>query len=632
MSTRKLLLADDSVTIQKVVNLTFADEGIEVIAVGSGDAAMEKMAEVSPDLVMADINMPGLTGYQVCERIKQDENYKNTPVILLVGSFEPFDEEEAKRVGANDFLTKPFQSIRQLVNKVTVLLDANDHSAAQLYEATANNSFADTLEMNEPEITDSDKANDLGDAGMDDEMIQTNSVNSFALDESAKFESKDFVSDEDPEDYKKTQPLSVYDLKEFSFVADSPEKENESQSSENAYLSESEQHDLQSFNENSFIEDKTNQFAEDKTDEDVSSAQDYFENSASETQPDVQNFYDSILEENEPENKNKENFSSFLDSSDDDLLEIPFDEEEEWETTETAEESEDNSAESVEPTSIEDKSEQQVQDEVSEEKTEESFAEQDQIAEESESNPPFENDDERSEESFAKQESITEEDFQDAESESDKQSAGQETSLIDELPQPESFEENQEEIPIQGFYESEESASQEVSEDAQSEELSEENSQVELGDELQSQESDEENVAEEVEEVNEEISSPEVTEETSQEEATDNEDNQPEYAELSENYHGENEVVVGSLLEPENQESKVINEEKTSENLAENQQPTESSAQFSPEVIDAIARRVVEMLSDKVVREIAWEVVPQHADLVIKKAVEEKLAEETLKE
>jgi CheY-like chemotaxis protein len=128
VAQRKLLLADDSITIQKVVNLTFADEGIEVITVGDGDSAMDKLEEVKPDLIMADVNMPGLNGYQICERIRQSEDLKKTPVILLVGSFEPFDEAEAKRVGANDFLTKPFQSIRQLVSKVTDLLQGSSQN------------------------------------------------------------------------------------------------------------------------------------------------------------------------------------------------------------------------------------------------------------------------------------------------------------------------------------------------------------------------------------------------------------------------------------------------------------------------------------------------------------------------
>jgi len=69
VSKRKLLLADDSVTIQKVVNLTFADEGIEVITVGDGDSAMQKFVEDKPDLVMADVNMPGLDGYRIVQCI-----------------------------------------------------------------------------------------------------------------------------------------------------------------------------------------------------------------------------------------------------------------------------------------------------------------------------------------------------------------------------------------------------------------------------------------------------------------------------------------------------------------------------------------------------------------------------------
>ncbi|RMG06926.1 MAG: response regulator, partial [Acidobacteria bacterium] len=121
--SKKLLLADDSVTIQKVVNLTFADEGIDVITVGDGDTAIKLVTELKPDIVIADVHMPGLNGYQVCEKIKTTEELKKIPVILLVGTFEPFDEEEAKRVGADDFLMKPFQSIRLLISKVSELLE-----------------------------------------------------------------------------------------------------------------------------------------------------------------------------------------------------------------------------------------------------------------------------------------------------------------------------------------------------------------------------------------------------------------------------------------------------------------------------------------------------------------------------
>jgi CheY-like chemotaxis protein len=122
ISGLKLLIADDSVTIQKVVELTFLDEGMTVASAGDGDQAIDKLEEFAPDVVLADVVMPGRTGYEVCEAIKQSERFHHIPVMLLVGSFEPFDEAEARRVGADDVLTKPFQSIRQLVNRVGTLL------------------------------------------------------------------------------------------------------------------------------------------------------------------------------------------------------------------------------------------------------------------------------------------------------------------------------------------------------------------------------------------------------------------------------------------------------------------------------------------------------------------------------
>lgn len=122
LAGRKLLLADDSITIQKIVALTFADEGIQVVAVSDGAEAVEALEEILPDIVLADVHMPNLTGYQVCEHIKRTERLKHIKVMLLVGSFEPFDEVEARRVGADDTLTKPFQSIRNLVDKVSSLL------------------------------------------------------------------------------------------------------------------------------------------------------------------------------------------------------------------------------------------------------------------------------------------------------------------------------------------------------------------------------------------------------------------------------------------------------------------------------------------------------------------------------
>jgi CheY-like chemotaxis protein len=122
LAGRKLLLADDSATIQKVIDLTFADEGVRVVAVGNGQEAIDQLLEVQPDIVLADVFMPARNGYEVCEYVKTNEKLKHIPVVLLVGSFEPFDEAEARRVGADDILTKPFQSIRRLIDRVGALV------------------------------------------------------------------------------------------------------------------------------------------------------------------------------------------------------------------------------------------------------------------------------------------------------------------------------------------------------------------------------------------------------------------------------------------------------------------------------------------------------------------------------
>ncbi len=80
--------------------------------------------KIAPDIVLADVFMPSPNGYEVCEYVKTNEKLKHIPVVLLVGSFEPFDEAEARRVGADDILTKPFQSIRRLIDRVGALVSS----------------------------------------------------------------------------------------------------------------------------------------------------------------------------------------------------------------------------------------------------------------------------------------------------------------------------------------------------------------------------------------------------------------------------------------------------------------------------------------------------------------------------
>jgi CheY-like chemotaxis protein len=119
---RTLLLADDSPTTRKVVSLTFGDEGMRVVAVGGGAEALAELDGLVPDVVLADVHMPAPDGYELCARIKQDARLRHVPVMLLVGKYELFDEAEARKCGADEVLTKPFQSIRELVSKVSGML------------------------------------------------------------------------------------------------------------------------------------------------------------------------------------------------------------------------------------------------------------------------------------------------------------------------------------------------------------------------------------------------------------------------------------------------------------------------------------------------------------------------------
>jgi len=121
--SRKLLVADDSPAVLKVLSLTFSDEGMEVVTALDGQQALRLLEEQdAPDLIMADATMPAPDGYSLCERVKRDARLRHVPFVLTVGTFEPFNEAEARRVGADTVLTKPFQSIRDLVSKVGSLL------------------------------------------------------------------------------------------------------------------------------------------------------------------------------------------------------------------------------------------------------------------------------------------------------------------------------------------------------------------------------------------------------------------------------------------------------------------------------------------------------------------------------
>lgn len=114
----KILVADDNSNIQKMVALALKDQGIDVVAVGNGEAAVRKISDIHPDLVLADVFMPVRNGYEVCQYVKTDPALSHIPVILLVGAFDPLDEQEAQRVGADGVLKKPFVPPDPLISMV----------------------------------------------------------------------------------------------------------------------------------------------------------------------------------------------------------------------------------------------------------------------------------------------------------------------------------------------------------------------------------------------------------------------------------------------------------------------------------------------------------------------------------
>ena len=114
-----LLLADDSVTIQRVIELTFADEDVQVVAVGDGDQAIARLQSSPPDIVLADIGMPGKDGYEVAQFIRQTPALAAIPVVLLTGAFEPVDQERA--AACDGVLAKPFEP-QLVITRVKELL------------------------------------------------------------------------------------------------------------------------------------------------------------------------------------------------------------------------------------------------------------------------------------------------------------------------------------------------------------------------------------------------------------------------------------------------------------------------------------------------------------------------------
>jgi len=151
---RRILLADDSVTAQNMGRRILTDAGYEVVTVNNGSAALKKIAENKPDLIVLDVYMPGYGGLEVCQRVKENPETRQIPVLLTVGKLEPFKAEEARRVGADSFIIKPFEATELL----TVLTKLEDKIVAQP-QPQKSGRFAKALAA----VEQSDKGDRFGD-------------------------------------------------------------------------------------------------------------------------------------------------------------------------------------------------------------------------------------------------------------------------------------------------------------------------------------------------------------------------------------------------------------------------------------------------------------------------------------
>ena len=169
---KTLLVADDSVVIQKLVGLSFANEEVELTTTDNGTEALAMARELKPDLVLADVVMPGMSGYELCEAIKQDPELQHIRVLLLTGTFEAFDEARAEQVSADGHITKPFEA-QVLVARVNALLDSGNAAPS---DAAAAPDSPPPLKGGDydffDEVAETPTAPDIKTASFDDDDLQ----------------------------------------------------------------------------------------------------------------------------------------------------------------------------------------------------------------------------------------------------------------------------------------------------------------------------------------------------------------------------------------------------------------------------------------------------------------------------
>jgi DNA-binding response OmpR family regulator len=117
MSRGKVLVVDDEEYIQHILNFSFGAEGYDVVTAADGEEAIKMAKSEKPDIIVLDIMMPKMDGYEACKRLKTDPRTKNIPVILLTAKGREVDRKMGSQAGADDYVVKPFSPGR-LIERV----------------------------------------------------------------------------------------------------------------------------------------------------------------------------------------------------------------------------------------------------------------------------------------------------------------------------------------------------------------------------------------------------------------------------------------------------------------------------------------------------------------------------------
>ncbi|HEX4664600.1 MAG TPA: response regulator [Terriglobales bacterium] len=160
----KILLADDSVTAQNMGKKILSEAGHEVVTVSNGAAAAKKIAEIKPELVLLDVFMPGYSGLELCERLRNAAETSKLPVLLTVGRMEPYSPNDGTRVKADGVIVKPFEAsdltaaVDRLAEKIQPKQDARAMKIVPRQDSKAENAVAPQDDRNPSGATDAPKA------------------------------------------------------------------------------------------------------------------------------------------------------------------------------------------------------------------------------------------------------------------------------------------------------------------------------------------------------------------------------------------------------------------------------------------------------------------------------------------